>query len=242
MSIVTVNVACSSTKVGSERRFDKALTISALKGKLEMIVGASAGHQKLRLEDHTGAVICTLDNNEAMLGAYPVEDYMTIYVVDGSPNDTSNQFENLSLVDKQDMSEDEYGKLSNSVRAFKMRNKMGRFDPNYHADQEKIQAEKDAEGEDKASEIPVGARCEVDYGGKKRGDVMYVGKPEFATGWWVGVKYDEPMGKNDGTVKGQRYFQCPPRFGHFVRPANVAVGDYPEIDLFDELDTTDDEM
>ena len=45
--------------------------------------------------------------------------------------------------------------------------------------------------------------------GGKRGEVRYVGKiPAIAPGWWVGVKYDEPVGKNDGSLKGRRYFKC----------------------------------
>lgn len=48
----------------------------------------------------------------------------------------------------------------------------------------------------------------------------------------VGVQLDEPSGSNDGCVKGARKFTCPDKFGAFVRGANVAVGDYPERDIF----------
>lgn len=51
-------------------------------------------------------------------------------------------------------------------------------------------------------------------------------------GYWVGVHYDEPLGKNDGTVKGKKYFDCPSGYGAFVRPDKVKTGDYPPIDEF----------
>ena len=48
--------------------------------------------------------------------------------------------------------------------------------------------------------IVVGMRCEV-YPGQRRGTVRFVGEIA-ATGYWVGVQFDEPVGRNDGTVKG----------------------------------------
>lgn len=79
-----------------------------------------------------------------------------------------------------------------------------------------------------ASLCKVGDRCEVSVPNqpKRRATILYVGqwnpntfeiiyiiftenifiiyimlllgKTEFKEGWWIGVKYDEPLGKNDG--------------------------------------------
>lgn len=34
----------------------------------------------------------------------------------------------------------------------------------------------------------------------------------------AGVVLDEPVGKNNGTVKGEAYFACEPKHGLLVRP------------------------
>ncbi|KAJ8964376.1 hypothetical protein NQ317_003093 [Molorchus minor] len=49
------------------------------------------------------------------------------------------------------------------------------------------------------------------------GVVAYIGETEFASGTWIGVELDAPKGKNDGNVKGTRYFTCKPKHGMFVR-------------------------
>ena len=51
--------------------------------------------------------------------------------------------------------------------------------------------------------------------------------------YWVGVRLDEPVGDNDGKVRGKLIFECAPGFGKFLRPQELKVGDYPEIDEFD---------
>lgn len=44
----------------------------------------------------------------------------------------------------------------------------------------------------------MGDRCEVEPGAK-RGVVKFVGKAEaLGPGFWVGIQYDEPLGKHDG--------------------------------------------
>ncbi|XP_052737464.1 CAP-Gly domain-containing linker protein 1 isoform X1 [Bicyclus anynana] len=58
--------------------------------------------------------------------------------------------------------------------------------------------------------------------GSKAGTLRYVGVTEFATGVWGGVELDDPLGKNDGSVDGKRYFECAPRFGLFAPISKVS--------------------
>ena len=55
--------------------------------------------------------------------------------------------------------------------------------------------------------------------GNKLGTLRFCGTTEFAAGMWAGVELDTADGKNDGTVKGMRYFRCEPDHGIFI-PAN----------------------
>lgn len=57
------------------------------------------------------------------------------------------------------------------------------------------------------------------------GTVAYVGLTEFAPGKWIGLVLDEPKGKNDGSVQGKSYFNCPDRRGMFVRQTQIALQD-----------------
>lgn len=65
----------------------------------------------------------------------------------------------------------------------------------------------------------------------KRGTVLFNNLTSFQPGYWIGVGLDEPLGTNDGSVDGERYFQVGEKYGVFVRPDGVIVGDYPVEDF-----------
>ena len=74
---------------------------------------------------------------------------------------------------------------------------------------------------DLARKVRVGDRVVVDPG-SRLAEVRYVGKiPEIAAGFWVGVQYDQAVGKNDGSVKGRRCFECQAEYGGFLRPDHI---------------------
>ncbi|KAE8555658.1 hypothetical protein EYB25_000356 [Talaromyces marneffei] len=56
----------------------------------------------------------------------------------------------------------------------------------------------------------------------RQATVRFVGSTHFATGDWIGVELDDATGKNDGSVQGERYFDCEHGFGMFIRPSAVA--------------------
>ncbi|KAI1611341.1 dynactin 1 [Exophiala viscosa] len=56
----------------------------------------------------------------------------------------------------------------------------------------------------------------------REGVVRYIGPLQIAAGEWLGLELADGSGKNDGSVKGQRYFDCPPGHGIFVRKESAA--------------------
>ncbi|GLB41586.1 putative CAP_GLY [Lyophyllum shimeji] len=219
----------------SERRLELHITVEKLKGKLELITGIPAANQIISLynSESDAQVLATLSDDSKQLGYYGLRDYQVLKVEDTNPSASfTGQMTDVSQVDKFELTPEEYAKRQDTVLAFKQRNKMGRFAPKDEAATAQPELPTD---------ITVGSRCEVEStepGLSKRGTVRFVGTTKFGKGVWVGVEYDEPMGKNDGSVQGERYFTCRDKYGVFLHPDRVKVGDYP----VEELDLDDEEM
>jgi len=204
------------------KNFPLTLTIAEFKKKLEMFAGTQPQYQRLQLFDKDNQLFVEITDDSKLLSDYKPENGMKIFIIDMDPSNTVKNLQDTSAVEKYILSEEAYSKKEGTYKKWKEQQK------------------KDEKKEESPEHIHVGIRCEVEpaTGGdlKRRGIVMYVGELEGSSGFWVGVKLDEPIGKNDGSVKGKRYFECLDKYGVFVKPHKVTIGDFPEEDPFaDEM-------
>ncbi|KAJ4474898.1 tubulin-folding cofactor B [Lentinula aciculospora] len=222
----TLHVFVISPDTRSERRFDPHITIEQLKSKLELFTGIPASSQSISVlnSEDDPTIVGQLSDDSKALGFYSLKDWQVLKVDDLNPSASyTGQLTDVSQVEKFELSDAAYAERKDSVLAYKQQHKVGRFAPKEQI--KEVSPPKD---------ISLGSRCEVDSseaGLSKRGAVRFVGETKFASGVWVGVEYDEPFGRNDGAVKGERYFTCRPNYGVFVKPEKVKTGDFPELEL-----------
>jgi tubulin-folding cofactor B len=241
----------------AEIAFDLHWTIERVKRKLYTTFGTSPEMMDIFLEG------VPMSDNERTLASYNPKPRDTIHCVDNDPysNAKGGGLEDVSLVEKYVMSDEDYDKREGTLRAYKK--KMLEQDPNWvppHVLEARENARIKAAEARAAAGLPpaeleeveeleavlarmkVGDRCEV-IGGR-RGEIMYVGPvPQIKTDkphTFVGVKYDEADGKHDGAIQGKRYFECLPSHGAFVKSFLVKAGDYPEKDPFASDDEDED--
>lgn len=223
MSVVNLFIHAPSTRVSAERRVPDNIPLYDLKYKLESIVGIPPSCQILELHsdrtDHEQQdtlpgpgpfaasvrptlILAIAQNSEIenrSLQELGVSDGMAIKVLDTRPKELIQTFSDETLVDKYVMDDDTYAARRDTVLAFKQRNKLGRFDPAKDA-----RSTVDHSDPDVPADMIPGARCQVDLlsgsgSNTRRGTIRFVGPTKFAAGTWIGVEYDEPVGKNDGT-------------------------------------------
>ncbi|CCF35108.1 CAP-Gly domain-containing protein [Colletotrichum higginsianum] len=229
-----------SENSSSERRITPSWTISQLRTKLEPITGIPPSSQKISLKTASGSLpIEASDEDNAQLTGFPLAPYAELHVADTRPAGARPNFTDTSGVEKYVMPEEEYAKKSDSVLAWKKAQKLGRFDPDAPSHEQAKIAALQQEIEQKG--IQVGKRCRVGGEDSRRGTVKYVGDVKEipgSLGPWIGVHLDEPVGKNDGSIAGTRYWgeESPLKHGVFVRPERVEVGDWPVLDDLEDME------
>lgn len=219
------------------------MTVLRLKEKLLTHVGTSVSAMRLQLRDDRGALVAALDDDARPLGFYSPRDGWTLHVVDTDVASASAHgwLDDVSKVKKAVMSDDEYAARDNTYRKFKADKQAAEPGWSMAGELAKRRGEAPAEaptedtGGEAASRLALGSRCEV-APGAKRGVLVFLGRPlpgsGLPAGWWAGVRFDEPVGKGDGSLAGVRFFDAQPGYGSLVRPDRVACGDFPEIDEF----------
>ncbi|KRY21436.1 Tubulin-folding cofactor B [Trichinella patagoniensis] len=189
----------------SRRRFPLKITVGELKKKVEMLTGIPFSCMTLQIVKPDGQKLKLFDANETLTDLN-ISDGTTIHAIDESQK-TANLYEVANIYF--------YYPLSGTVRDFMRQNKLGKYNPNH----EKLVPKEEMEID--LLDKQVGQRCIVKIGDPqewKRGKIAYIGETDFKPGLWIGVEYDEEVGKHDGSVNGKRYFQCKDKRGAFVRP------------------------
>uniref|UniRef100_A0A914Y6E6 CAP-Gly domain-containing protein n=1 Tax=Panagrolaimus superbus TaxID=310955 RepID=A0A914Y6E6_9BILA len=198
-----------------EKKFVESQTLLEFKQKLELITGVLANEMKLQLHDAEDKFIKALENDNGTLADAGVKDDMVIVVQNIHGNIPVPQDDVPHYV----MSDDKYDQREDSLRKWK----------------EGIISTVQPQQEKLESHIVVGNRVIVKMPNKseeKHGKIEFVGETLFKPDCiWVGVSYDEAVGKNDGSVDGHRYFTTKPNHGAFIRPVNV----FPEPDEVNEI-------
>ncbi|RNF05495.1 tubulin-specific chaperone [Trypanosoma rangeli] len=228
MTVVRVSLTHSSSGMRvPEKRYDLSQTIASVKANIATHFATPPDQMHLQLLDDRGVKVESNMADDKQLGYYQCRDDFVIHVVDIRPTQQIANFEDLSQVEKYEISEEAYSKREDNARAFRQL-MMARQREEAERAGISTAKEQDADSyKEKADAIHVDDRCQCQPG-DRLGTVRFVGRvATLKPGYWIGVEFDEPVGKGDGCAKGTRVFQCQPNYGGFLRPDQVTVGDFP---------------
>jgi len=136
---------------------------------------------------------------------------MEIHVVDIDPKNTIAELQDTSKIEKYVMSDEKYNERETSYKKWK--------EQQAKEQQAQETMPTHVKEDDRVSVLPQDPNGPI-----RHGTVKFIGKIEpHGTGYWIGVHLDEPQGKNDGSVKGTRFFECPPNHGVFAKGNKVII-------------------
>ncbi|ETO00560.1 CAP-Gly domain containing protein, partial [Reticulomyxa filosa] len=200
--------------------------IKKKKGKLEMIVGTSPSDMILQHRSNSNEVIATLQPDTAQLKDFGLSDLDNVHCVDTNPNKgVVGMLDSLN----KDIDEKKHDERSDSFKKFKETHLKEHF--------AKKKKEQKQNYENLAKDLKVSNRCQLSkHSLKPNGTIRYIDTvPPLGKFTCVGVELDEPHGKYDCSVSGKTYFECQGKYGEFLRPDQIEVGDFPVVDEFANL-------
>uniref|UniRef100_A0A182VWA6 CAP-Gly domain-containing protein n=1 Tax=Anopheles minimus TaxID=112268 RepID=A0A182VWA6_9DIPT len=226
-----------SDAVSYDRKIDPNITIAELKSVIEFVTGISPNGMEMELykDDQFLMKIIDRDDQNAYksLADFSAQDGMRLHVIGRC------MWLDDSGVDKFELSPQEYDSRKDSLRNYLRQNKLGRYSEERAAQKLAARAHAKEERQKKLMDATVGKRCRVltKYAPPRLGVIAYQGRVAGKPGTFIGVKFDEPVGVNDGTFEGKRYFECAPKYGSFVTLDAIEIADIPpeENPLEDEL-------
>ncbi|GAM18653.1 hypothetical protein SAMD00019534_018280, partial [Acytostelium subglobosum LB1] len=223
------------------KNFQLDQTVQQLKEKLHRFVGTETKYMTLQVREAdkmTVRINQLDDDNKLLSNVEGLTSGLNIHIIDSDPNNYIAQLQDTSSIERAQMSDAEYSQRDGTYRKWKQ-------DQAAAASAAATQSSTPAptttttaavvdEFANEPTDIKVGDRCLIisdDLG--RIGSVAYIGKVEgAASGYWIGISLDLPQGKNNGTLKGVRYFDCQgDKYGCFVRAKHLKVGDYPEEEI-----------
>ena len=185
-----------SPKAQGWHNFPAHLSFHEFQQRLELITGIKACNQ----------MIDTLANEKTIGDQFQNQQHIK---VKGAMEFDEN-------VEKYEISKEEYSNLTGTVQHFLKENKMGKYKPTPNP----------PSINEKTSDFPdikPGLRCFVE-GLNKYGTIQYFGPFHKKIGQvFVGIEYDEPVGKHNGTIDGNFYFKAKSKHGALVRPQIVTL-------------------
>lgn len=239
-----ISVFITSDLTSSERRISPQWNLDYLKSRMEQITGVEPRFQTIRyypISNSSEYSLVTVGGDDysretdklTLVSTFSLAPLSRLHVEDLNPElDLRDLADGSDATPEFQLSEEAYAARTDSVLEYKRQNKLGRFDKNFQSAQE---AAKTLD-QKRAAELTVGGRCRVVYiSSERRGVVRFIGPiPELDNdgSLWVGIEFDEPLGKHDGCIDGRRIFECRPKHGSFLRPSNVEPGEFPELDPF----------
>ncbi|EUB61230.1 Tubulin-specific chaperone B [Echinococcus granulosus] len=238
---ISLLISSSATAMSCEKHFPLSMLLSRFKENIVLITGCDNKTMKLELRDENEKFVKELTDDSKALEELGLKNGFHVHVTD--PTVEAGLYDNILRQDMGDrfkLSDEQYAGRKNTFLAWKKQYNLGEFreiDPEERKAAEEAKLAKEAADRKLIESMKIGDRCEVRVPKQpaRRGEIAFLGETKFKEGIWVGVKYDEPLGRNDGSVDGYRYFECQPKYGAFVKPHFVEVGDFPELGL-DDLD------